>query len=73
VGGPAGRKEAAKRCTEATRTVGPTLIGVGGPAGRKEAAAKRKPDRAQHKQKRCTEATRHERLRMQARQGAAIN
>jgi nucleoside-diphosphate-sugar epimerase len=59
VGGPAGSKEAAakrkpdraqpqvKRCTEAIRTVGPTLIiGVGGPAGRKEAA------------KRCTEAIR---------------
>jgi len=25
VGGPAGSKEAAKRCTEAIRTVGPTL------------------------------------------------
>src|SRR5213593_3274212 len=35
------------------------LIGVGGPAGSKKAA------------KRCTEASRRERLRTQARQGAA--
>ena len=34
---------------------------MGGPAGSDEAA------------KRCTDAIRHERLRMQARQGAAIN
>jgi hypothetical protein len=35
--------------------------GVGGPTGSKKAP------------KACTEAIRHERLRMQARQGAAIN
>src|SRR5438034_990748 len=38
-GGPAGSKEAAQRCTELNRTVGPTLKikGVGGPAGSKKA------------------------------------
>ena len=41
VGGPAGSKEDAKRCTEAIRTVGPTLIGVGGPADTKEAEKQR--------------------------------
>ena len=47
VGGPAACKEAAKRCTEMKRTVGPTLSnGVGGPAACKEAA------------KRCTEMKR---------------
>jgi hypothetical protein len=45
---PSGSKKAAKRCTEATRTVGPTLMvfSVGEPSGGKKAA------------KRCTEATR---------------
>jgi hypothetical protein len=46
VGGPSGSKEAAKRCTETIRTVGPTLKDVGGPSGSKEAA------------KRCTETIR---------------
>ena len=47
MGGPDGSKGAAKQCTEAIRTVGPTLsMAWGGPDGGKEAA------------KRCTEAIR---------------